>query len=139
MDLEAASTLLTKVLTKLNESAHNFENRNDDLGKNMYAKYSESHSALTTCKENIDFVIAVLTDYINQHSESTSKRVFYSPRRITSIYDIGKYQFEALKAKKTFEILIQIASFTRDEEQIKLYKECITKLNYVYAHIAKTK
>ena len=135
MDLEAASTLLTKALTNLNESIQNYTNREGDFGKMM----NEKHSMLTICKENIDFVIAVLTDYINQHPVSSSKRIDYIPRRITSIYDIGKYQTEALKAKRLFEPLTRIASYAGDKEKEKLYQECITKLNYVYANIAKTK
>jgi hypothetical protein len=135
MDLEAASTLLTKALTNLNESIQNYTNREGDFGKMM----NEKHSVLTICKENIDFVIAVLTDYINQHPESTSRRIDYTPRRITSIYDIGKYQTEAIKAKRIMEHLQWRASMSQDEEKKILYQECITKLNYVYAHIAKTK
>lgn len=135
MDLEAASTLLTKALTNLNESIQNYTNREGDFGKMM----NEKHSVLTICKENIDFVITILTDYINQHPESTSRRIDYTPRRITSIYDIGKYQTEAIKAKRIMEHLQWRASMSQDEEKKTLYQECITKLNYVYAHIAKTK
>ena len=139
MDLEAASALLTKTLAILNENVQNYENRKDDLGKGMYEKYTGNVSILTKCKENIDFVIAVLTDYINQHPESLSKRIDYTPRRITSIYDIGKYQTEALKAKRLFEPLTRIASYAGDKEKEKLYQECVDRLNYVYAYISKTK
>ena len=139
MDLEAASALLTKTLAILNENVQNYENRKDDLGKGMYEKYTGNVSILTKCKENIDFVIAVLTDYINQHPESFSKRIDYTPRRITSIYDIGKYQTEALKAKRLFEPLTRIASYAGDKEKEKLYQECVDRLNYVYAYISKTK
>jgi len=139
MDLEAASALLTKTLAILNENAQSYENRKDDLGKGMYEKYTGNISILTTCKENVDFVIVVITDYINQHPESTSRRIDYTPRRITSIYDIGKYQTEAIKAKRIMEHLQWRASMSQDEEKKTLYQECITKLNYVYAHIAKTK
>jgi len=139
MDLEAASALLTKTLAILNENVQNYENRKDDLGKGMYEKYTGNVSILTTCKENVDFVIAVLTDYINQHPESTSRRIDYTPRRITSIYDIGKYQTEALKAIRLFEPLTRIASYAGDKEKEKLYQECIDRLNYVYAYISKTK
>lgn len=135
MDLEAASTLLTKALTNLNESIQNYTNREGDFGKMM----NEKHSVLTICKENIDFVIAVLTDYINQHPESLSKRIDYTPRKLTFISDIGKYQTEAIKAKRIMEHLQWRASMSQDEEKKILYQECITKLNYVYAHIAKTK
>lgn len=139
MDLEAASALLTKTLAILNEDVQSYGNRKDDLGKGMYEKFIGNVSILTKCKENIDFVIAVLTDYINQHPESSSKRIDYTPRRITSIYDIGKYQTEAIKAKRIMEHLQWRASMSHDEEKKILYQECITKLNYVYAHIAKTK
>lgn len=139
MDLEAASALLTKTLAILNENVQNYENRKDDLGKGMYEKYTGNVSILTKCKENIDFVIAVLTDYINQHPESLSKRIDYTPRKLTFISDIGKYQTEAIKAKRIMEHLQWRASMSQDEEKKTLYQECITKLNYVYAHIAKTK
>ena len=120
MDLEAASTLLTKALTNLNESIQNYTNREGDFCKMM----NEKHSVLTICKENIDFVIAVLTDYINQHPVSSSKRID---------------QTEALKAKRLFEPLTRIASYAGDKEKEKLYQECVDRLNYVYANIAKTK
>ena len=139
MDLEAASALLTKTLAILNENVQNYENRKDDLGKGMYEKYTGNISILTTCKENVDFVIAVLTDYINQHPESFSKRIDYTSRRITSIYDIGKYQTDALKAKRLFEPLTRIASYAGDKEKEKLYQECVDRLKYVYAYISKTK
>ena len=139
MDLEAASALLTKTLAILNENVQNYENRKDDLGKGMYEKYTGNVSILTKCKENIDFVIAVLTDYINQHPESLSKRIDYTPRKLTFISDIGKYQTEALKAKRLFEPLTRIASYAGDKEKEKLYQECVDRLNYVYANIAKTK
>ena len=121
MDLEAASALLTKTLAILNENVQNYENRKDDLGKGMYEKYTGNVSILTKCKENIDFVIAVLTDYINQHPESLSKRIDYTPRKLTFISDIGKYQTEALKAKRLFEPLTRIASYAGDKEKEKLY------------------
>lgn len=139
MDLEAASALLTKTLAILNENVQNYENRKDDLGKGMYEKYTGNVSILTKCKENIDFVIAVLTDYINQHPESTSRRIEYTPRKLTFISDIGKYQTEALKAKRLFEPLTRIASYAGDKEKEKLYQECVDRLNYVYAYISKTK
>lgn len=135
MDLEAASTLLTKALTNLNESIQNYTNQEGDFGKMM----NEKHSVLTICKENIDFVIAVLTDYINQHPESLSKRIDYTPRKLTFISDIGKYQTEALKAKRLFEPLTRIASYAGDKEKEKLYQECVDRLKYVYAYISKTK
>ena len=139
MDLEAASALLTKTLAILNENVQNYENRKDDLGKGMYEKYTGNVSILTKCKENIDFVIAVLTDYINQHPESLSKRIDYTPRKLTFISDIGKYQTEALKAKRLFEPLTRIASYAGDKEKEKLYQECVDRLKYVYAYISKTK
>ena len=139
MDLEAASALLTKTLAILNENAQSYENRKDDLGKGMYEKYTGNISILTTCKENVDFVIAVLTDYINQHPESSSNRINYTPRKMTFISDLGKYRTEIHKAKQAIELLIWQASISQDDEKKMLYQECITKLNYVYANIAKTK
>lgn len=139
MDLEAASALLTKTLAILNENAQSYENKKDDLGKGMYEKYTGNFSILTKCKEKIDFVIAVLTDYINQHPESLSKRIDYTPRKLTFISDIGKYQTEATKAKRLFEPLTRIASYAGDKEKEKLYQECVDRLNYVYAYISKTK
>jgi len=135
MDLEAASTLLTKALTNLNESIQNYTNRKGDFGKIM----NEKHSMLTICKENIDFVITILTDYINQHPESSSNRINYTPRKMTFISDLGKYRTEIHKAKQAIELLIWQASMSQDDEKKMLYQECITKLNYVYANIAKTK
>ena len=135
MDLEAASTLLTKALTNLNESIQNYTNREGDFCKMM----NEKHSVLTICKENIDFVITILTDYINQHPGSSSNRINYTPRKMTFISDLGKYRTEIHKAKQAIELLIWQASMSQDDEKKMLYQECITKLNYVYANIAKTK
>lgn len=138
MDLEAASALLSKAIENLTESIQRCENKNDNLSKRMYEGYATQYAILTTCKGNIEFVIKVLADYISQQTGSSSLPISYSPRKLTFLSDIGKYQTETLKAKRAIEHLSWIASMSNDEELHSLCIECVEKLNYVYAHIAKT-
>ena len=138
MDLEAASALLTKALENIAESMQGCENKQNELGRRMYDTYSKRYSILNTCKENLDFVIKVLVDYISQHKESSSLRISYTPRKLTFLAAIGKYQTETHKAKEAIKHLLWIASISNDEELQGLCQECIKKLNYVYVHIAKT-
>lgn len=137
-DLEAASTLLTKVLNSVNESVKRYENSNNVPGQAMCELYSKRYSVYSKCKDNLDFVIAVLNNYLDTHPEESSSR--YTPRKITLISDIGKYQKETIIAKRYIENpLLWSARMSRDEEKIKLYQDCIERLNYVYSHIAKNK
>lgn len=135
MDLEAASTLLTKVLDSVKESVQRYEKSNDVFGKTMYEKESKRYSVYRECKDYLDYVIDVLKNYLDTHPEEASSG--HTPRKITSIYDIGKYQTEALKAKRNINTLLWMAKVRGDENKIKLYQECIEKLNYVYSNIAK--
>ena len=134
-DLEAASTLLTRVLNAVNENVQRYENSNNIPGQAFYELWFKRYSVYRECKDNLDFVIAVLKNYLDTHPEESSSE--YTPRRITSIYDIGKYQTEALKAKRNIDTLLWMAKVRGDENKIKLYQECIEKLNYVYSNIAK--
>lgn len=93
-DLEAASTLLTKVLDSVNESVQRYEKSNNIPGQAMYEMRFKRYSVYRECKDNLDFVIEVLKNYLDNHPEESSSR--YTPRKITSIYDIGKYQKETL-------------------------------------------
>lgn len=135
-DLEAASTLLTKVLDSVNESVQRYEKSNDVSGQAFYQLWFKRYSVYRECKDNLDFVIAVLKNYLDTHPEESTSR--YTPRKITSIYDIGKYQTETLIAKKNINnILLWMARLSGDEEGMRLYQECIERLNFVYSHIAK--
>lgn len=135
-DLEAASTLLTRVLNAVNENVQRYENSNNIPGQAFYELWFKRYSVYRECKDNLDFVIEVLKNYLDTHPEESSSG--YTPRKITSIYDIGKYQTEALNAKRNIKSrLLFMASVRGNEEEIKLYQECIEKLNYVYSHIAK--
>lgn len=136
MDLEAASTLLTKVLDSVNETVQRYEKNNDVFSKKMYEKSFKRYSVYRECKDNLDFVIAVLKNYLDTHPEESSSG--YTPRRITSIDDIGKYQTEALNAKREIKsTLLFMARVSGDDEKSKIYQECIDRLNFVYSHIAK--
>lgn len=136
IDLETASTLLTKVLDAVNESVQRYQRNNDVFSKTMYEKAFKRYSVYRECKDNLDFVIEVLKDYLDNHPEESS--FGYTPRKITSISDIGKYQQETLNAKRYLQSkLLFMASVRGNEDEIKLYQECIKKLDYVYSHIAK--
>lgn len=102
----------------------------------MYEKEEERFSVLTACKENLDFVINVLKEYIRQEN-TQSNSISYKPRVLTYYSDIGKYQTEVIKAKRKFETLQWAASITRDVEKKALYQDCINKLNFIYTHISK--
>ena len=135
-DLEAASTLLTKVLNAVNENVQRYEKSCDFPAQAMHERLFKRYSVYRECKDNLDFVIAVLKNYLDSHPEESSSG--YTPRKITSIYDIGKYQTETLIAKKNINnILLWMARLSGDEEGMRLYQECIERLNFVYSHIAK--
>ena len=135
-DLEAASTLLTKVLNAVNENVQRYEKSSDFPAQAMHERLFKRYSIYRECKDNLDFVIEVLKNYIDTHPEESYSR--YAPRKMTSIYDIGKYQTETLNAKRTIKsTLLFMARARGDEEGMRLYQECIERLNYVYLHIAK--
>lgn len=139
MDLEAVSTLLNEVYDKEKESLQRRANYTSNVGKMLYEKEEERFYVLTTCKENLDFVIDVLKEYINQNTQdSNTTTLSYKPRVLTYHSDIGKYQTEVLKVKRIFETLVWKSSFpfARNEEKMRLYKDCVEKLKYVYSHIS---
>ena len=107
------------------------------MGQVLLEKKEERYSVLTKCKENLDFVINVLKEYINQESTQANATLSYKPRKFIFHSDLGKYQTEVIKVKKRIETLRWTASMTGDEEKKALYQECVEKLNYVYSHIAK--
>lgn len=137
MDSEVASELLTQELNALSKRMQVYETRKDPLGAGLYKRYSKRHFVYKTCKENIDFVINVMNDYISQNPD-LSKPILYKPS-ITSIYDIGKYQTIALMIKHEFELLLRFLELHWKQEEADLYEECIKRLNYVYSHIAKNR
>ncbi|MBO4641673.1 MAG: hypothetical protein J5661_02295 [Bacteroidaceae bacterium] len=137
MDLEAASSFLNEVLEKSKERMQNEANYKSFLGKAILEKEEERNSVLTTCKENLDFVIDVLKEYINQESTQPNSTLSYKPRKFILHSDLGKYQTEVIKVKKKIDTLRWTASMTGNEEKKALYQECIERLNYVYSHIAK--
>ncbi len=55
------------------------------------------------------------------------------------IQDIGKYQTVALSIKREIEPLQRISFYSGKHKEADLYKECIKRLNFVYAHIAKNR
>lgn len=137
MDLEAASSFLNEVLGKEKEQVQYYSNHKTFMGQVLLEKKEERYSVLTKCKENLDFVIDVLKDYINQVSTRPNATLSYKPRKFTFHSDLGKYQTEVIKAKKRIETLRWTASMTGDEEKKALYQECVERLNYVYSHISK--
>ena len=64
------------------------------------------------------FAVNDLSLYLDTHPEESSSG--HTPRKITSIYDIGKYQTEALKAKRNIDTLLWMAKVRGDENKIKL-------------------
>lgn len=136
MDLETASTFLDEILEDEKRNLRVRAN-NTFIGKALYEVDEKRISVLTECKDNIDFVLDVLKDYINKENTQSFSPLFYKPKKFSSHSDLGKYQTEVIKAKKKIETLLWVSSLTKDEEKMKLYQECINKLNYVYSHISK--
>jgi len=140
MDLEAVSTLLNEVYDKEKESLQRHANYTSNVGKILYEKEEERFSILTTCKENLDFVIDVLKDYINQNTQDSNTTLSYRPRKIIHHSELCEYKKELMKAKEKFKNSLLWKSslpFVRDEEKKILYQDCIDKLSYVYSHISK--
>ena len=137
LDLEAASAFLNEVLGKEKEQVQFYSNSKTFMGQALLEKKEERYSVLTKCKENLDFVIDVLKEYVNQVSPRPNATHSYKPRKFTFHSDLGKYQTEVIRAKKRIETLRWTASMTGEEEKKALYQECIERLNYVYSHISK--
>ena len=137
LDLETVSLFLSEVLEKEKENVQKNPNYTSSIGKALLDKDSEHYSILSTCKDNVDFVIQVLKDYIEQENIQSKAPFSYKPRKFISHSDLGKHQTEVLKAKRVIDHSLWTASVKKDEERINLYQECINKLNYVYSHIAR--
>ena len=105
----------------------------------MLLDKSKELSIATQCKENMSFIYDVLDSQLLESEiiQSNNENSFYSPRKLISLPEIGKYRTETIKIKKDFEALELWAKMERSTEREKLFKECISKLNYVYSNIAK--
>lgn len=138
MDLEAASNLLNEVLEREKAELQNHANYNTPVGEMLFEKKKERFSVYVKCKDDIDYVIDFLKDYIKQENIESPSVLFYKPRK-ASCHEIGKYQTEVLRAKSNIETLYRVSRMTRKGEYATMFQECITKLNYVYSHISKNK
>lgn len=140
MDLEAVSTLLNKIYEREKDSLQSHANYKSPIGKSMYEKEEKQFSALTKCKENLDFVINVLKEYINQNKQEYNSMLSYQPRKFTCSSELCEYKRELVNAKRIFKDSLSwmpSLSFTRDEKKVALYQDCINRLDYIHEYISE--
>ena len=139
MDIEAMLNCLNKAIEKKTKDVELYADSNGMFTQMLLDKSKELLSIATQCKENMSFIYDVLDSQLLESEiiQSNNENSFYSPRKIISLSQIGKYQTETIKIKKDFEALEWWAKMERSTEREKLFKECISKLNYVFSNIAK--
>lgn len=139
LDIEAMLNCLNKAIEKKTKDVELYADSNGMFTQMLLDKSKELLSIATQCKENMSFIYDVLDSQLLESEiiQSNNENSFYSPRKIISLSEIGKYRTETIKIKKDFEALELWAKMERSTEREKLFKECISKLNYVYSNIAK--
>lgn len=137
LDLEIVLTFLSEVLEKEKVNEQKASNYKSPVGKSLWEDNVKRCSVLTQCKENLEYGLKVLEDYINAKQIQSNAIYSYKPRKLSLHSEIGKYRTEVLRAKKTFEFMLWTTNISREEEKKALCQECIDKMNYVYSNITK--
>ena len=139
LDIESMLKLIEVAIEKQTKGVQRYANFNEIFKQMFLAKHEELLIIATQCKENMAFIYDVLDNQLLE-SEIIQKTVanpFYSPRKIGFLIDIGKYRTETLKIKRSFESLARFSRMKGASEREVFFKECVSKLNYVYSNIAK--
>lgn len=138
LDIEAMLICLDKAIEKKNEDIERYAASNGMLKEMFYDKAKELLSIAKTCRDNASYIYDVLDNQLLESEiiHRDSALVVYSPRKI-SISEIGKYRTETIKIKKDFDTLVWCSKMNGSIERESLFKECVSKLNYIYSNIAK--
>ena len=137
LDIEAMLICLDKAIEKKTKDVERYTS-NGTFGQMFYDKEKELLSIAIQCKENMSSIYDVLDNQLLESEiiPSNNTIAFYSPRKI-SLYEIGNYRTETNRIKKDFDTLVWYSRMTGSTERETFFKECVSKLNYVYSNIAK--
>ena len=139
MDIEAMLNCLNKAIEKKTKDVELYADSNGMLTKMLLGKSKELLSIATQCKENMSFIYDVLDSQLLESEiiQSNNDNSFYSPRKLISLSEIGKYRTEINRIRKDFDTLVWISRMNGSAERESFFKECVSKLNFVYSNIAK--
>ena len=138
-DIESMLNCLDKAIEKKTKDVENYAASSNMLRQMFLDTHKELLSIANQCKENMSFIYDVLDSQLLESEilQSDNVNPFYSPRKIVSISEIGKYRTETIKIKKDFDTLVWSSRIQGFAERETFFKECVSKLNYVYSNIAK--
>ncbi len=138
LDIETMLICLDKAIEKKNADIERYAASNGMLKEMFYDKAKVLLSIAIQCKENASFIYDVLDNQLLESEivHSDNAIAFYTPRKI-SIFEIGKYRTETIRIKKDFDTLVWCSKMNGSTERESLFKECVSKLNYIYSNIAK--
>ena len=139
LDIEAMLNCLDKAIEKKTKDVEHYAASNEALRQMFLDKHEELLSIATQCKENMSFIYDVLDNQLLESEiiQNNNANPFYSPRKIVSLSEIGKYRTETIRIKKDFDSLAWSSRMQGSTERETFFKECVSKLNYVYSNIAK--
>lgn len=100
-------------------------------------KYELNISLAKECKEALSFVVENLPDLDSRFNEMST--MWYSPRKIRFVQDIGKYRTEITKAKRAVEVYVWVSRNDPHYENRELPSLCMEKLKAAYNAIIKIK
>jgi hypothetical protein len=137
LDIEAMLNCLNMAIEKKTKEVERYAS-GGTFGQMFYDKEKELLSIAIQCKENMSFLYDVLDKQLLESEILPSRNIidFYSPRKI-GIFEIGKYRTETIRIKKDFDLLVWSSRMTGSTERESFFKDCVSKLNYVYSNIAK--
>ena len=138
LDIEAMLICLDKAIEKKTKELECYSASKGEFGQMFFNQDKELLSMAMQCKDNMSFIYDVLNNQLLESEIVTSNNAnpFYSPRKI-SLSEIGKYRTETIKIKRDFETLVWSSKIEGSTERLAFFKECVSKLNYVYSNIAK--
>ena len=139
LDIEAMLNCLDKAIEKKTKDVEYYASSNGMLSQMSLDKHKELLSLAKQCKENMSFIFDVLENQLlgSEIIQSNNANPFYSPRKIVFLSEIGKYRTEANRIKKDFDTLVWCSKMNGSTDRESLFKECVSKLNYIYSNIAK--
>ncbi|SDH07833.1 hypothetical protein SAMN04487901_1163 [Prevotella communis] len=136
-DIEAMLNCFNKAIEKKTQSVEHYAS-SGVFGQMFYDNENELLSIAVQCRDNMSFIYDVLDNKLLESEiiPSNNTSSFYSPRKI-SLLEIGKYRTEIIRIKKDFDSLVWYSRISGSTERESFFKDCVSKLNYVYSNIAK--
>lgn len=100
-------------------------------------KYKLNISLAKECKESLNFVVENLPNLDSRFNDMST--MWYSPRKLKFVQDIGKYRTEITKAKRAVEVYVWASRNDPNYENRELPSLCMEKLKTAYNAIIKIK